>query len=384
MNWWSLPGPQSFVDAIIQDVRDGKSVFLSLPEHCPDRLSSSLKNGLKDDFHWLSLTVTADGDPLEFLYEYCAPEADLRKLRSIQTLAEEETFEGHVVWLEDVADADWDAWSRFLTDYERVSRAVPISRRTFFLVPIHGENTLRSLPSGIGISNRRWDGWLMRSDMLLYGASRIPEGGSMLELDLRSALVTTLGAWDPELCEALAPLSLDQLIEPGPFLNEFALFRKWKMQESPPAERAWALGLSQTFHGRRTPHTCITAELIGTAYLRELIWRAEIGVLMPYIEEQRQLILQKHIRLLKTGFSTRFGNWIEDIYDLEIGLIAHQLAARASIPTGELKRITDLKDARNNLSHLEPVTPRILLDICEGARTAESTLSSPDKPTGAS
>ncbi len=35
MNWWSLPGPQSFVDAIIQDVRDGKSVFLSLPGTLP-------------------------------------------------------------------------------------------------------------------------------------------------------------------------------------------------------------------------------------------------------------------------------------------------------------------------------------------------------------
>ncbi len=272
----------------------------------------------------------------------------------------------------------------FLTDYERVVGAVPVSRRTFFLIPINGESTLRSLPSGIGISNRRWDGWLMRSDMLLYGASRIPEGGSMLELDLRSALVTTLGAWDPELCEALAPLSLDQLIEPGPFLNEFALFRKWKMHESPPVERAWGpwpfANVSRSsdasylrhsrVNGRRLP---ARTDLACGDRCAHAVYRGAAAVDTP-----------EAYTPAKDRISTRFGNWIEDIYDLEIGLIAHQLAARASIPTDELKRITDLKDARNNLSHLEPVTPRILLDICEGARTAESTLASPDKPTGAS
>jgi hypothetical protein len=232
-------------------------------------------------------------------------------------LAREETFEGYVIWLEDVARADWDAWARFFAEYERVSRAIPISRRTFFLIPIAGEHNHRSLPSGVGISTREWDGWLMRSDMLLYGASRVPEGGSMLELDLRSALVTTLAAWDPELCEFLASLSLRELVEPTPFLNEFAQFRKWKMQELPLSERAWSLGLAQTFHGRRTPHTCVTALSIGSGNLWELIWRAEIGVLMPYIEEQRQSMLQKYKHLLKTPFSTNFGGWIEDIYDLE-------------------------------------------------------------------
>ncbi len=342
-----------------------------VPEHCPGRLSTSLKDGLEEDFLWLSLTVAADHDPLDFLYEYCAPEADLRRLRSIQTLAGEISFQGHVIWLEGVAASDWDAWSQFLTEYERVSRAISISRRTFFLVPIKGEHNHRPLPSGVGINTRKWDAWLTRSDMLLYGTSRIPESGSILEQDLRSSLVTTLAAWDPELCEWLAALTLSQLIEPRIFLDKFAEDREWKILELPSPERAWSLGLEQVFHGRSTPHTCLTALANGSGNLLELIWRAEIGVFMPYIEEQRQLLLQQYKHLLRTPFLNNLGNWIEDIYDLEIGPIQYQLSRCASISADELKRITDLKDARNSLSHLEPVPSGILLDICAEARRAE-------------
>jgi hypothetical protein len=369
MNWWSLPGPQKFVDAVLQDIRDGKSVFVRMPEYCPKRLSSSLKDGLKDDFHWLSLTVAADRKPLDFLYEFCAPEADVRRLRSVQTLSCEQTFEGHVIWLENVAFADWDAWSCFFTEYERVSRAIPISRRTLFLIPITGEHNDHPLPSGVGISTRKWDGWLMRSDMLLYGASRIPECDSTLELDLRSALVTTLAAWDPDLCESLAPLSLSELIAPKPFLENFARYRKWKIQQLSGPERTWLLGLAHMFHGRKVPHTCVTSLSNGSGELDALIWRAEIGVLMPYIEEQRQLLLCQYQDLLKTPFITKNGARIDDVYDLEIGMIEFQLYNRISAE--ELKRVTNLKNARNNLSHLEPVTAQILFDICAEARKPE-------------
>jgi hypothetical protein len=31
MDWWAIPGPRSFLDAVIDDIREGKSVFRIRP-----------------------------------------------------------------------------------------------------------------------------------------------------------------------------------------------------------------------------------------------------------------------------------------------------------------------------------------------------------------
>lgn len=181
-------------------------------------------------------------------------------------------------------------------------------------------------------------------------------------------LVTSLAGWDPALCEWLAPLTLQQLIEPRKYLEEFAGYRKWKLDEQRTPKKAWPLGLTYTFGGKRTPHTCVAALLNGSRDLQKLIWRAEIGVLMPYIEEQREILLQQYRNLLNVNFLTKSGDWIENIYDLEIGLIHFQLSQRSSLSPKEIKWVADLKDARNNLSHLEPLVPELLSALCSGAK----------------
>ena len=364
MNWWALPGPRSFVDTVIQDVRDGKSVFISLPEHCPGRLSSCLKEALQEDFRWLALNVDPETDPLEYLYDFCAPDADRRRLRSIQSLTSERSFQGQVIWLQDLCSTDWGTWSRFFIEYERISRAVSVSRRTYFVIPLVGAACACDIPQGVGIASRKWDGWLRRGDMLLYSASSSKDQEFTVEGELTAALVTTLAGWDPGLCEWLAQLNLQQLLTPKNALQEFAENRGWDLKDEVNVERAWTLGLWQTFHAKTTPHTCVAALTNGSGVLDQLIWKAEIGVLMPYIEEQRQGIIQQYRSHFQLPFTTKSGEEINNIYDLEIGLIEYQLSRCSSVTFKERKRISDLKDARNALSHLEPVDPALLLTIC--------------------
>ena len=85
------------------------------------------------------------------------------------------------------------------------------------------------------------------------------------------------------------------------------------------------------------------------------MWRAEIAVLMPFIEECRQDLLVRHAKRLTVPFASSRGERIDSLLDLEIGHIEWQLAARGGVKREEIEWVSTLKQARNSLSHLEPV-----------------------------
>jgi hypothetical protein len=365
MIWWSLPGPSAFINAIADDVREGKSVFLQLPSHCPGRLSLSLKQTLGDDFTWLSSTVNEDSTPINFLYGLLVPESDAAQLRNARSLVSQDSFQGYIIWLEGLSVENWPSWSEFFAEYEGVSRAVPPARRTHFLVPLTDRASLLEPPEAIGISKRTWDGWIKPSDMRFYSYLRVEERRSTLETELTFALVAELAGWDPELCEWLAPFPLEQLTQPLDQLIEFAGQRKWNARSVDTTHRGWSNGYCHTIGGSTTLHTSILALLSQSSEIDRLVWRAEVGVLMPYIEEQRQDLLKRYQRSLWVPFTTKNNELIENIFDLEIGHMEYQLSASSDVKREEVNWVSVLKRARNCLSHLEPVTSNLLKFIVE-------------------
>jgi hypothetical protein len=364
MNWWTLPGPRSYIDAIIDDVRQGKSVFLCLPENTPGRLSSCLQEALEEDFGWLSTSADLGVSPIDFLYDLTAPDADPARLRNEANLAQEDGFRGKLIWLNEIPLSDWEAWARFFREYERVSRAVPEARRSYFLVRMAGFGAQLPLPEGVGLSARRWDGWLGRHDMKVYSTVCVRERRNGLETDLATALVADLGGWDPALCDYLAGFELSDLLRPLQLLSDFAQSRGWELKSQFQNEEAWSRGLSQTYLGSQVPHTCYSAFLNGLRHIDYLIWRAEIGVLMPYIEEKRQKLIEQYRMHLKLPHYTKAGV-IDDVYDLEIGMLEWMLSRSGAVSRPVLQFVSELKEARNKLSHLVPVDPDVLLTLCE-------------------
>jgi hypothetical protein len=61
---------------------------------------------------------------------------------------------------------------------------------------------------------------------------------------------------------------------------------------------------------------------------------------------------------------TKLGEQINNVYDLEIGFIEFQLTRFSFVTFQELEYIADLKNARNALSHFEPVNPQLALKLC--------------------
>src|ERR1035438_10264953 len=264
MNWWTLPGPRSFIDAVIEDIREGKSVFICLPEFCPVRVSTCVQEGIQDDLGWISTSAEPDASPLDFLYDLVAADADPRQLRSVATLAALEGFHNKAIWLDEIPAPAWDAWLQFFTEYERVSRSIPESRRSCFAVRMSGHSATLPIPAAAGLSVRRWDGWLKRHDMRLYSAGQVQERRTGLETDLATAIVTVLGGWDPELCGYLAGFELPELLRPSDLLRKFAENRGWKLGEAVLDEQAWQRGLWQTYLGKHQAHTCFAVVLNGS------------------------------------------------------------------------------------------------------------------------
>jgi hypothetical protein len=311
--------------------------------------------------------------PLDFLYDLVAPGSDPRQLRSVATLAALEGFRNKAIWLDEIPDPDWESWLRFFVEFERVSRSVPESRRSCFAVRMSRQSASPSIPTAAGLSVRHWDGWLKRNDMYLYSAGQVQERQTGIETDLATSLVTVLGGWDPDLCEYLAGFELSELLRPAPLLREFAGKRGWTLEEAEFDEQAWRRGLWQTYLGKRQAHTCFAFVLDGSRFLDGLIWRAEIGVLMPFIEEQRQQLIERNRPLLKLPFYTRFGV-IDDVYDLEIGMIEFLLGRSGACASTLIQYVGKLREARNLISHLAPVFPDLILDLCKNCEYHRSAL----------
>jgi hypothetical protein len=93
------------------------------------------------------------------------------------------------------------------------------------------------------------------------------------------------------------------------------------------------------------------------------IWSAEVGVILPFVEERRQEILTHLAGVLRVPFTTRFGEVISDVRDLEIGHIESQLINSGITVHPNVRRLVRrLREIRNCLSHLEPLSLELLLD----------------------
>ena len=203
--------------------------------------------------------------------------------------------------------------------------------------------------------------------MQLYSNGCLRKRKSGLEADLTAALVSELGGWDPALCEYLADFEFRDLIQPAQLLERFAAERGWCFEPGPYDEVAWSKGLWQAYSGKPTPHTSFGAFLLGQRFLNRLLWKAEIGILMPYIEEKRQELIEQYRRHVRLPYYSKYGV-INDVYDLEIGILELLLSQTGVLPRNVLDFISNLKLARNQLSHLVPVDSSVLLALC---RTAE-------------
>ena len=88
---------------------------------------------------------------------------------------------------------------------------------------------------------------------------------------------------------------------------------------------------------------------------RERIWAAQVAVLLPLVERERQCLLNAHRALWRLPHTRRDGTQIQSLKDLEIGDMAVQARFRGPLEV-ERQRLNWLRRVRNQLAHNEVVS----------------------------
>lgn len=356
---WMLPGPQRWVQRISADLRAGHNVLLALPEHSADGLFEAIRTleSSDDDYLvWRRLHVTSHpqaGSPLDLLYDTFVPDADSATLRSIEALCEEESFTEQGIWLDSIPDAAWPAWKQFLTDYAIACGDVLEFERTLFCVPIRGKYALDLPQAQPHLTHHIFYDVMRELDMHFFISDRLLNGNySMLEERIIRAIIVNLALWDMTLTQRLIALPMESLMQPQLALEAYAEERDWAQDDHIPS---WHKGSKMRIASVERVHSAVLTGKAGQQEITRRIWRAQASVLLPFIEEQRQSIINALHEHLTVPFETEYGQVIDSLYDLEIGHIFAQIRNNYRLPQDLREKVDLLREMRNRLSHLKMI-----------------------------
>lgn len=359
--WWSLPGPSSFVRALAEDLRRGANLVVGLPGCAPDGLGAALAAELRDDefLRWSPLEWDTHGhdDILEVLCRRYAPDLAARPLYDPAELAASTAFPGTLVWITGIDQTVWAAWRALLDAYSDAMRKRRAEDRGLICL-VAQSLPIEELPKeDAALSVHVWRDCVTELDMVAWldhlMGQRPARTPMQRRLKLRHAF--ELVAYDAALAGEAVAQELDTLAAPHDWLQTVASVRGWTATTPP----TWEEGTCGRLEGRHLIHPARDAiSDDARTKVGSLLWRAQLGVLFPFLEEERHRYLLDYRSTLRVPHDTRGGWIISDRSDLEIGHIHHQLRHQLTPKEGERLRL--LRDIRNALAHHQPLAPDLL------------------------
>lgn len=347
INVWSLPGPRAFVEAVVRDLQEGTNVVVAMPDGVPAGVPAALRGALGDAWDWRALSASSDGSPAEQIVRRFVP-AGGRGYPTARLVADLPGMAGRILWVDGVGRRDWGLWCDFLSDFAHAAQARQPYARLRLAVASQGLSEGLLPGADVGLHVHLWQGAVSGLDMLLYCAL-INRDRPPPEPELISAVVARLALWDIAVADALSALPAREVLEPEPHLRALAAGRGWERGQSP----RWETGTRQIVDGRWYDHSLLLAADGGEGAIRERIWAAQAGVLLPLIEQRRQELARRSQHLLRLPWET-LGGVVTDPLDLEVNDLYRNLRHRAGPATQAC--LDRLRRVRNALAHCESVT----------------------------
>lgn len=363
--WWTLPGPARFLKDIVAQLGRSKSVLVALPQHAPGGLFDAVAALVRKD--WGSpLRIKVDEPRLApemiVFRSFGIPEREFTP--DIDALAGHPQTRGRLVWLDGMESDHWATWKKFLLEYSDACRRHvdgPITPLRF-IVPLQG-NLSGQLPQPeVFLAVQKWKNRVRRIDMKLY-VSEVSEhhaaSFSMKERTRRLAqeMIVELAGTDPRLATRLIEAPVESVWEPSGILLELAGQRQWNVSKDawPDREEAWRNGIVDEIEGVAHFHSAFLAltHFAKSLDLMRRIWKAQVGVLLPEIEEYRSRMLDRLPQ--KSSRYTPSDNL------KELSHLCWELKGR--IAPNEWHLLEEHRLIRNELAHLRPATPAMLRAI---------------------
>ncbi|WP_027891160.1 hypothetical protein [Calidithermus chliarophilus] len=349
LDFWTLPGPSSFLARVASSLGEGLNVVLQIPRNFPQLrdLRQRLKEQSVGDF--TALTPEPGADPLETLYREFTHQRPPPGSDPLGRLVRCPDFEGRTLWVE-VAGDGWAPWSDFIQRYCRASKDLSFAQRTSLVLVAPGVSELALKPE-VNLQPYRWEGQVHEHDLFFYGLAQAQtRSDPPLVRELVAAVASEVATYDPRVVDILVFESLDTLADPQSFLAARAGEFGW----DPAAEATWALGSQDG--GRVHP---VVLALQAPREIRRRVWRGQLRALFPRLEQARIRLAEQNRHHLQLPFETPYGP-IKDWHELELGHLAHKLRGRDNHAHREAEL---LRVARNELAHLRPLGASTLQQV---------------------
>lgn len=404
--WWQMPGPQGFLRNIGWDLQEGHSVCMGLPSGFD---VASLRVALRAHVRaleigtWQNLRFSPEpeglANPAESLSGALGLAGDdAGRTHDVQFLASSPSFAGLVIWLEGMEDwppATVPTWMRFLEEYADAARDQRPLDRTVFCVPLVGPCALEMPSADVLLTERWWWGIISRLDILLFAATawRGGTGGDGIPA-VDQSVVAELAGFNPELAEELLRRPICSPEQMCVLLRDYAEQQGLPRMDAtgnaithasqsgaaspvhlPNAvKQMWAQGvLNWVDQEGLQLHSAVLASSGREGAIRRRIWRAQVRVLLPYVDELRVALCECLVqRNGKQWLAQYAGNREEDIAAIEIGRLKYLCDTDVrckGLPGSVRELVYWLHWARNELSHLRPLHPD---QIAEGFRISQA------------
>jgi len=358
--WWTLPGNRRYLDSLVDALSEGQSVIINLAALAPQGIETALEQLLAErDYRTsrVSLPEEPPALPTSWLYEQLIHDLPVEKARDIHALGSEPTLAGQVILLSVRDGANATAWTQFVSQAQAALRLRSVWERPFFILVARQQPPSRLPPPDSGLLVRHYLPSPQRHE-LRYLCSGFIAAQSDLDLfqELRLELVIHLGMWDAALCQDLSRQPLRELLNPMSLLRSWAEALGWNAGDTVEDRTAETRlsGRSGTFTGGNLAHSAMAALRGDQREINRRLWKAQIAVIFPYIEERRAYWVEKTRHLLRPPFQTGPDSKVNSAEDLEIGQLLYFIRARGQENAfGSLREVIWLKEARHKLAHLE-------------------------------
>lgn len=355
IDWWSLPGPQGLVARIGSEIRVGKNVLLSVPDHFPGGLRKAVRESRElRDLHWHNLRVSAEDrrHPLDVLWEEFVFADNPGQTRSVEGLLGLNDLNGMIVWMDGLHPSCAGTLPSFLERFSQALNSVAVFNRLQLccVVPLSTSGKFAASVCCAVIDSTSYVGSI---DALTYATTLIEERElALLEAQVAASVLANLALWDPELATALALEPLGVILSPIEWLKRWANTNNWNSQLT--TDQLMNMGLLTVFDGQPKLHSSLAATRGETGEVHARVWRGQASVLLPFIEERRRDLLEYLSPVIVLPFRTLYGQ-VSDLKDLEIGHLYNMFCRGYQIDADVQELIRTLRTMRNKLAHFNPI-----------------------------
>lgn len=345
--WWNqVTNAVQFISHITKSLLEEKSILLRYTSGVPWRkeLEEQIVETVKQQNSGKKFVeISAVDDPgAHILEEFCKPEKRTTYRPSkgyARFFAESEDIVLHdrYLWVK-IADAkSLEAWMNFVCDY--VKERGKNRKSAVFILEWDGEE---QPPMKKGVKVFSFDEYIGEYDRIVFAvlASSSIKMNPFMKTYL-AELVANVAGNDIEL-------SFECIKYHEKFMKDPLAFILMTVNEKLRSD-----GTNYCYEK--------TAEEVD-----HLIWRSQIKIIYPYIEEFREEFVQKHANVIskQLPITALYGEVYSDPKDVELGTLKY-MADQKLLPLGytDSEKLSRYKEARNKLSHLSVLSFQEVRDI---------------------